>query len=80
VAVAVAVAVETYSRLVATDNFTPLTANCHTANCYCCNINKAFKYVYSIRLLGKRIKAYDRNLYYAVKYSLMLLILYLIFF
>jgi len=44
------------------------------------NINKAFKYVYSIRLLGKRIKAYNRNLYYAVKYALMLLILYLIFF
>jgi len=44
------------------------------------NINKAFKYVYSIRLLGKRIKAYDRNVYYAVKYALMLLILYLIFF
>ncbi|WP_259071417.1 aspartyl/asparaginyl beta-hydroxylase domain-containing protein [Mucilaginibacter sp. X4EP1] len=44
------------------------------------NINKAFKYVYSIRLLGKRIKAYNRNLYYAVKYALMLIILYLIFF
>jgi beta-hydroxylase len=42
------------------------------------NINKAFKYIYSIRLLGKRIKAYNRNLYYAVKYALMLLILYLI--
>ncbi len=44
------------------------------------NINKAFRYVYSIRLLGKRIKAYNRNLYYAVKYLLMLGILYLIFF
>ncbi len=44
------------------------------------NINKAFRYVYSIRLLGKRIKAYNRNLYYAVKYALMLGILYLIFF
>jgi beta-hydroxylase len=44
------------------------------------NINKAFRYVYSIRLLGKRIKAYNRNLYYAVKYVLMLGILYLIFF
>ena len=44
------------------------------------NINKAFKYVYSIRLLGKHIKAYNRNLYYAVKYALMMLILYLIFF
>jgi len=36
--------------------------------------------VYSIRLLGKRIKAYNRNLYYGVKYALMLLIVYLIFF
>jgi beta-hydroxylase len=44
------------------------------------NINKIFKYIYSIRLLAKRIKAYNRNLYYAVKYVLMLLILYLIFF
>ena len=44
------------------------------------NINKVFKYIYSIRLLGKRIKTYNRNLYYAVKYALMLMILYLIFF
>ncbi|MDB5151541.1 MAG: Aspartyl/Asparaginyl beta-hydroxylase [Mucilaginibacter sp.] len=44
------------------------------------NINKVFKYIYSVRLLGKRIKAYNRNLYYTVKYALMLLILYLIFF
>lgn len=29
---------------------------------------------------GKLIKAYNRNVYYAVKYALMLLILYLIFF
>jgi beta-hydroxylase len=43
-------------------------------------INKVFKYVYAIRLLGKRIKAYNRKLYYGVKYSLMLLLLYLIFF
>jgi beta-hydroxylase len=44
------------------------------------NINKAFRYVYSIRLVGKRLKAYNRNLYYAVKYALFALILYLIFF
>jgi len=43
------------------------------------NINKIFKYIYSIRLLGKRIKAYNRNLYYGLKYALMILILYLIF-
>lgn len=44
------------------------------------NINKAFKYLYSIRLLGKRIKAYNRRLYYFVKYALLVLIIYLIFF
>jgi beta-hydroxylase len=44
------------------------------------NINKIFKYIYSIRLLGKRIKAYNRNLYYAVKYALLLIILYFGFF
>ena len=44
------------------------------------NINKAFKYVYSIRLLGKRIKAYNIKLYYVVKYLLLLIILYFAFF
>src|SRR6201996_1317540 len=44
------------------------------------NINKAFKYVYSIRLLGKTIKAYNRTLYYTIKYILLLVILYFAFF
>ena len=44
------------------------------------NINKAFKYVYSIRRLGKSIKAYNRKLYYAIKYLLLLVILYFAFF
>lgn len=44
------------------------------------NINKVFRYIYSIRIVGKKLKAYNRNLYYAVKYALMLLILWLIFF
>ncbi len=44
------------------------------------NINKVFKYIYSIRLLGKRIKAYNIKLYYAVKYLLLLIILYFAFF
>lgn len=44
------------------------------------NINKVFKYIYSIRLVGKRIKAYNRNLYYTLKYVLMGLILYFAFF
>ncbi len=43
------------------------------------NINKVFRYIYSIRLVGKKLKAYNRNLYYAVKYALMILILWLIF-
>jgi beta-hydroxylase len=43
------------------------------------NINKVFRYIYSIRLVGKKLKAYNRNLYYAVKYALMALILWLIF-
>lgn len=43
------------------------------------NINKIFKYVYSIRLVGKRLKAYNERLYYAVKYALLLLIVYALF-
>ena len=43
------------------------------------NINKVFRYIYSIRLVGKRLKAYNERLYYAVKYLLMLLIVYALF-
>jgi len=43
------------------------------------NINKAFKYIYSIRLVGKKLKAYNEQLYYGVKYLLMILIVYLLF-
>ncbi len=43
------------------------------------NINKIFRYIYSIRLVGKRLKAYNERLYYAVKYLLMLLIVYALF-
>lgn len=43
------------------------------------NINKVFKYIYSIRLVGKKLKAYNTKLYYAVKYLLMFLILYGLF-
>ena len=38
-------------------------------------LNKAFAYVYQVRLLGKRLKAYNRKLYYAQKYVLIALIL-----
>ena len=44
------------------------------------NINKIFKYIYSIRLVGKKLKAYNYNLYYAVKYALLVLILWAVFF
>jgi len=42
--------------------------------------NKIFAYVYQIRILGKKIKAYNRKLYYVIKYVLFALIIYLIFF
>ncbi|VVE03539.1 aspartyl beta-hydroxylase [Pandoraea aquatica] len=33
-------------------------------------LNKVFKYIYSIRIVGKRLKAWNRNVYYAVKWAL----------
>ncbi|SDV48278.1 lipid A hydroxylase LpxO [Chitinasiproducens palmae] len=33
-------------------------------------LNRAFKYVYQIRLVGKRLKAWDRRVYYLVKWAL----------
>ncbi|MCR6639220.1 MAG: aspartyl/asparaginyl beta-hydroxylase domain-containing protein [Sporocytophaga sp.] len=44
------------------------------------NLNRIFKYLYQIRLLGKRIKAYNKTVYYGVKYVLFGSIIYLIFF
>jgi len=44
------------------------------------NLNKIFKYLYQIRLVGKKIKAYNTTIYYGVKYVLFGGILYLIFF
>jgi len=32
--------------------------------------NKAFAYVYQVRLLGKRMKAWNRKVYYALKYAI----------
>jgi beta-hydroxylase len=32
--------------------------------------NKAFGYIYQVRLVGKRMKAWNKSLYYAVKYSI----------
>ncbi|USE38173.1 aspartyl/asparaginyl beta-hydroxylase domain-containing protein [Endozoicomonas sp. SCSIO W0465] len=42
-------------------------------------LNRAFQYLYQIRLLGKRIKNYNRTLYYTVKWILFLGLLYAIF-
>lgn len=43
-------------------------------------INKIFKYIYQIRLIGKKLKNYDRKLYYFVKYTLFAGLIYLILF
>lgn len=43
-------------------------------------INKLFKYLYQVRLMFKRLKAYNERLYYLVKYVGFSLLLYLIFF
>ncbi|MFL5088851.1 MAG: aspartyl/asparaginyl beta-hydroxylase domain-containing protein [Xanthobacteraceae bacterium] len=37
--------------------------------------NKIFGYVYHVRLLGKRMKAWNHNVYYALKYSIVGLLL-----
>ncbi len=44
------------------------------------NINKAFKYLYQIRLVGKKIKAWNKPVYKLIKYALIALIIWLIFF
>jgi len=33
-------------------------------------INRAFKYIYQIRVVGKRLKAWDRRVYYLVKWAI----------
>ncbi|ARG97524.1 aspartyl/asparaginyl beta-hydroxylase domain-containing protein [Legionella micdadei] len=33
-------------------------------------INKLFTYIYQIRLVGKKLKSYNKNLYYIIKYAL----------
>lgn len=42
-------------------------------------LNKSFQYLYQIRLLGKRIKSYNKTLYYTLKWVLFLSVLYVIF-
>ena len=43
-------------------------------------LNHVFGFAYRVRLIGKRIKQYNKTLYYAIKYALFGAILYLIFF
>lgn len=43
-------------------------------------INRAFGYLYPVRAFGKRIKSWNRQVYYALEYALYALILYLLFF
>ncbi len=43
-------------------------------------VNKIFGYVYHVRLLGKRLKAWNRKVYYLVKYALFGGLIYLVFF
>lgn len=42
-------------------------------------LNKVFSYVYQVRILGKKIKAFNNTFYYVLQYSLYLLIIYGIF-
>lgn len=43
-------------------------------------LNRIFASIYKIRLLGKKIKAYNRRLYYLLQYALYAWLIYLIFF
>lgn len=42
-------------------------------------LNRAFKYLYAVRRVGKRLKAWNRNVYYAVKWAMFTVILLAIF-
>lgn len=44
------------------------------------NINKVFGYIYQIRLIGKRLKAWNVIVYRLVKYALLFGLIYLLFF
>lgn len=43
-------------------------------------VNKAFAWIYKVRAFGKKIKAWNKTVYYAIQYGLYALIIYLIFF
>ena len=42
-------------------------------------LNLVFRYVYSVRLLGKQLKTWNRTVYYIVKWCLFVGIFYAIF-
>jgi len=42
-------------------------------------LNKAFGYVYQIRIVGKKLKAFNKPLYYFIEYTLYVALLYWIF-
>lgn len=43
-------------------------------------LNRVFGKIYQIRVLGKKLKAYNRRLYYSLQYGLYALLVYLFFF
>jgi len=43
-------------------------------------LNRIFASIYKVRILGKKIKAYNRKLYYALQYGLYVWLIYLLFF
>ena len=43
-------------------------------------LNKMFAFFYQIRIVGKKIKAYNRTLYYILEYAIYVLLIYGIFF
>ena len=43
-------------------------------------LNRIFSYLYQIRVVGKKIKSFNRPFYYFLQYSIYLLLIYLIFF
>ncbi|MEN0035583.1 MAG: aspartyl/asparaginyl beta-hydroxylase domain-containing protein [Cellvibrio sp.] len=43
-------------------------------------LNRAFGYLYQVRILGKKIKAFNKTLYYVLQYGLYLALIYWIFF
>lgn len=43
-------------------------------------LNRAFGYLYQVRVLGKKVKAFNKPLYYVLQYGLYLALIYWIFF